>query len=112
MKTLEEIIKIEIEKSKLHPIIHAEVNFIETLDEWERTTNPCDVHIYYFMCAISAFCNFQYRIIPVERIHFINSLNEMKNKCIKRGYSHEAIEYMDKIINGLKKSWNYDKVSN
>lgn len=112
MKTLEEVIKREIEKSKLHPIIHAEVNFIEMLDEWERTTRPCDVHIHYFICAISDFCNFQDRIIPVERIHFINSLNDMKNECIKRGYSNEAIEYIDKRINELKNSWNYDKVSN
>lgn len=105
MKTLEEVIKREIEKSKMHPIIHAEVNFIEMLDEWERTTRPCDVHIFYFKCAVSNFCNFQDRIIPVERIHFINSLNDMKKECIKRGYSGDAIDYISERIKKLKENW-------
>lgn len=112
MNRLAEIIKREQERCKLHPIIHAEVVFIETLDLWEETTKPSEVHYQYFMSNVNTFCAFQHKVIPVERIHFINSLNDMKNECIKRGYSNEAIDYIDKRINELKNSWNYDKVSN
>ncbi len=106
MNRLAEIIKIEKERCKLHPIIHAEVVFIETLDSWEETTKPSEVHNQYFMSNVNTFCNFQHKVIPVERIHFINSLNDMKNECIKRGYSEEAIDYISERIKKLKENWH------
>ena len=105
MKTFKEIIRSEEERFKLHPIIHAEVEFIETLDIWEETTRPCDVCRYYFIANVSSFYNFSEKIIPVERIHFINSFNDMKNECIKRGYSDWAIEYISGRIEELKNDW-------
>lgn len=106
MRTLEEIISEEKRRSKLHPIIHAEIVFIEQLDYWEKQCLPNEVHISYFRSHVNDFCRFSEQVLPVERIHFINSFSEMKKECEKRGYSKEAMDYLDLRIKEQKAEWN------
>lgn len=106
MKTLKEIINREIERSKLHPIIHAETVFIETLDNWKKQCAANEVHIFHFICNVNDFFRFSEKVLPVERIHFINSISEMKRECEKRGYSKYAIDYLDLRIKKQKSEWN------
>lgn len=106
MKTLGEIIREEQRRSKLHPIIHAEIVFLEQLEYWEEQCSPNEVHIFHFICNVNNFCRFSAKVLPVERIHFINSLSEMKKECEKRGYSKEAIDYLDSRIKEKKIEWN------